>query len=329
MPSTTRQPLRTSCVLGLALALFGAAVPDARAIDLVPDLFKKEVINSEVWREQEQYVALAPQGDETAPPNKHPVSLDVSEVRDALKSVQLWQGGGLLRDEKSSPLLTKAQTEVLARYLAEALARAKPQEDAVFAVRGYAEIAFDTLKEREWTSGRAFFADGKLNIIIGAYQLRKDRGKRNAEAAWGVLNDYSDLKFDTGSRNSASTKMPGRVVSTTGVAVAGGAESSRPDWLLIDINKAAKAYREGLVPDEEKARDQKSQRDAARLTLERREMREEMARMRQELKALKANGGGAGASVEDRLKTLLDLKSKKLITDEEYQKRRAQILGDL
>ena len=328
MPSASPQLRRNPLFIALCLLLAALVMPRAEAIDLVPDLFKKEVINSEIWREQEQYVALAPQG-EGALPNKHPVSLDVSDVRDALKSVQLWQGGGLLRDEKSGPLMTKAQTEVLARYIAEALARAKPQEDAVFAVRGYAEIAFDTLKEREWTSGRAFFVDGKLNIIIGAYQLRKDRGKRNAEAAWGVLNDYSDLKFDTGSRKSASTKMPGRVVSTAGVTIAGGADASRPDWLQLDIAKAAKAYREGLIPEEDKARDQKAQQDAARLTLERREMREEMARLRQELKAMKANGGGAGPSAEERLKTLLDLKTKKLITDEEYQKRRSQILGEL
>lgn len=328
MPSACPQRRRNSLSIALLLVLATATSPQVKAIDLVPDLFKKEVINSEIWREQEQYVALAPQGD-GAVPNKHPVSLDVSDVRDALKSVQLWQGGGLLREEKSAPLITKAQAEVLARYIAEALARAKPQEDAVFAVRGYAEIAFDTLKEREWTSGRAFFADGKLNLIIGAYQLRKDRGKRNAEAAWGVLNDYSDLKFDTGSRKSANIKMPGRVMSTAGVTIAGGLETGRPDWLQLDIAKAAKAYREGLIPEEDKARDQKAQQDAARLTLERREMREEMARLRQELKALKANGGGVGPSAEDRLKTLLDLKTKKLITDEEYQKRRSQILGEL
>lgn len=328
MPGASRNLARIPLVTTLCLMLSAITAPRVEAIDLVPDLFKKEVINSEIWREQEQYVALAPQGGDGAP-NKHPVSLDVPDVRDALKSVQLWQGGGLLRDEKSGPLLTNAQSEVLARYIAEALARAKPGEDVVFAVRGYAEIAFDTLKEREWTSGRAFFVDGKLNIIIGAYQLRKDRGKRNAEAAWGVLNDYSDLKFDTGSRKSASTKMPGRVVSTSGVAIAGGAEAGRPDWLQIDIARASKAYREGLIPDEDKARDLKAQQDAARLTLERREMREEMARLRQELKAIKANGGGAGPSAEDRLKTLLDLKTKKLITDEEYQKRRSQILGEL
>ena len=323
MPKRSLKRAPLALFLGLGLLGIGV-VRDARAVDLLPDVFKKEVINSEIWREQEQYVALAPQGA-GATPNKHPVSLDVSDVRDALKSVQLWQGGGILREEKTGPLLTKAQTEVLARYVAEALARAKPSEDAVFAVRGYAEIAFDTLKEREWTSGRAFFAEGKLNIIIGAYQLRKDRGKRNAEAAWGVLNDYSDLKFDTGSRGSASTKMPGRVVSTAGVALAGGAESARPDWLLIDVAKASKAYREGLVPDEEKARDLKAQQDAARLTLERREM----ARLRQELKALKAGGSAGAASPEERLRTLLDLKSKKLISEEEYQKRRAQILGEL
>ena len=297
--------------------------------DLIPDMFKKVAIEREIWRAEEQYVALAAQDEGgRSTPNMHPAELDIGEVRDALRSLELWEEGGLLREEKATPVFTQGQAETLGRYLPDAIAHAKPNQDAIFVVRGYGSIALDTLKEREWTSGRAFYADGKLNIIIGAFKVKKDRGIRNAEAAYGVLNDYSDLYFDPGSRRERSAKMPGRVVSSTGVSFAGGDTGARPDWIIIDVAKAAVAYREGLVPEEDKKREATARQEAAKLTLERRQMREDMARLRQELRELKS-GGASARSVEDRLATLQELKTKALISEEEYRRRRDEILGDI
>lgn len=311
----------------LLVVMTGAAITSAQA-DLLPDLFKKTAIDREIWKEGEQYVGLAAR-DAGAAPNQHPAELDVGDVRDALRSLELWEKGGLLREEQSTPLFTQGQAETLGRYLPEALARAKPDQDALFVVRGYGSIALDTLKEREWTSGRVFYVDGKLNLIIGSFKIKKDRGKRNAEASYGVLNDYSDLYFDTGTRRERSAKMPGRVVSSAGVSFAGGDDGSRPDWIVIDVAKAALAYREGLVPEDEKKRETSARQEAAKLTLERRQMREEMARLRQELKQLKSGGGASAQSVEERLATLQELKTKALISEEEYRRRRDEILGDI
>jgi hypothetical protein len=303
-------------------------LPLSSVADLLGGLFKKVEIQREIWREQEQYVGLAAQGEGSFPPNQHPAELDAGEVRDALRSLELWEKGGLLRNEQSVPVFTQGQTETLGRYLAQGLQQAKPEQDVLFVVRGYGGVMLDTLKEREWTSGRAFVANGKLNVILGSFKIRKDRAVRNAEAAYGVLNDYSDMYFDPGSRTKRSKKMPGRVVSTSGVSFAGGDEGSRPDWIVIDVAKAALAYREGLVPEEEKKRETKARQEAAKLTIERRQMREEMARLRQELKQLKG-GSATTRSIEDRLSTLDQLKSKALINDDEYQRRRAEILGDI
>lgn len=314
-------------LLVFIMVVAALAAPAVHA-DLLPDLFKKTPIEREIWKEGEQYVGLAAQ-DAGAAPNQHPAELDVGEVRDALRSLELWEKGGLLREEQSTPVFTQGQAEALGRYIPEALARAKPNQDVLFVVRGYGSIALDTLKEREWTSGRAFVVDGRLNLIIGSFKVKKDRGKRNAEAAYGVLNDYSDLYFDTGSRKERSAKMPGRVVSTVGVSFAGGESGGRPDWIILDVAKAAVAYREGLVPENEKKRETAARQEAAKLTIERRQMREEMARLRQELKELKNGGGASARSVEERLATLQALKSKSLISDEEYARRRSEILGDI
>lgn len=320
---TNRAPLAR-----LFLLLVLATTVAATRADLLPDLFKKTAIDHEIWKEGEQYVGLAAK-DSGAAPNQHPVELDVGEVRDALRSLELWEKGGLLREEQSTPLFTQGQAETLGRYLPEALARAKADQDALFVVRGYGSIALDTLKEREWTSGRVFYADGKLNVIIGSFKIKRDRGERNAEASYGVLNDYSDLYFDTGTRDERSAKMPGRVVSTIGVSFGGAENGGRSDWVIIDVAKAAVAYREGLIPEDEKKREMSARQEAAKLTLERRQMREEMARLRLELKELKTGGGASAQSVEERLATLQELRTKALISDEEYQRRRAEILGDI
>lgn len=321
---------KLTTTLTVVLGCLSFAPLTAAAIDLVPDIFKKAEVNQTIWKEEEQYVALSPQGDGSGvyPPNGHPVTLDMDDVRDALRSLELWVEGGFFRNEESNPVFTQAQTDLLARFVTEALLKAKPNEDVIFNVRGYGNIALDTLKEREWTSGRAFHAEGKLNLIIGSFKIKKDRGIRNAEAAHGVLNNYADMYFDPGSRDRKSASMPGRIVSTAGVVLVGAEGGARNDWIAIELATAATAYREALVPEEEKKRAVKATQEAAKLTIERRQMREEMARLRQELKALK--GGGANVrSLQDRLATLQELKSKDLITEEEYQRRRDEILKEI
>jgi hypothetical protein len=288
---------------------------------------KKETINSTLWENQEQYVRLVPQDQDTsgpARPNEHPAHLMVDEVYDVLESLELWVEGGFFRDEEAAKALDGISLGLLAQQISEGLAVAKPDEDLTFNVRGYAKVAFDIAKERYWTAGRVFFVDGKLNLIIGSFQVKKDRGMRNAEAAHGVIDDYRDLNFEPGSRRRQS-KMPGRIVASTGITLHDGASGIRPDWVEIDVPVVVAAYRDSLVPVEEKKRDQKLKAEAAKLTLERRQMREEMARLRKELDALK--GGGAPVqSVEERLLTLQKLKDTDLITEQEFAQRRAEIL---
>ena len=66
--------------------------------------------------------------------------------------------------------------------------------------------------------------------------------------------------------------------------------------------------------------------EKAKLAKERREMRLEMARIRQEMKKNKNTGS---TSIEERLENLSTLKQKGLISDEEYEKKRIEILNDI
>jgi hypothetical protein len=275
---------------------------------LIPDVFKSATINRNVWKLQEQYVALAPQSEEKTTkfaPNQHPVILDMGEVRDALKSLELWVEGGFFRNEEAVEVLSSSQISTLVRYLVEALAQAKPDEDVVFNVRGYGTVALDVVREKYWTAGRAFYVGDKLNLIIGTYQAKKDRGIRQAEGAHGILDNYADVRFDHGNRESAG-KMPGRIVTSVGVTLNSEHGADRPDWVQIDVGVAMAAYRDAQVPAEEKKRETKVKQEAAKLTVERRQMREEMARLRKELDKIKS-GGADPKDLEQRLATLKEL----------------------
>ncbi|MGR8947374.1 MAG: SHOCT domain-containing protein [Gammaproteobacteria bacterium] len=331
---TKRQLTSKGQILVFALLFLGLLVPATGVqADLLPGIFKAKKINKNIWKLNEQYVALAPSSpdrDKPEAPNSHPVVLEIDEVRDALRSLDLWVDGGFFREEEAVRVLSDGQVTTMSRYVVEALAQAKPEEDVVFVVRGYGNVAFDVVREKYWTSGRIFYVEDKLNVIIGTYQERKDRGVRQAEGAHGILNDYQDLFFDHGNRNDVA-KMPGRIVASDGVEPGGRkGGKARPDWVKIDIETAVAAYRNSLIPEEDRKRDKAVRAEAARLTIERRQMREEMARLRKELNDLKGGSSGASApDLEKRLDTLKELKDKSLISEEEYIARRAEILQDI
>ena len=69
------------------------------------------------------------------------------------------------------------------------------------------------------------------------------------------------------------------------------------------------------------------QAEAARMARERREMRLELAKMRKEMKS--STGGKSAQTIEQRLTTLQELRDKELISAEEYEQKREQLLGEI
>ena len=317
--------------IAIALSLVISVAPaTVVAFDLIPDAFKATKINRYVWQLQEQYVALAPPVDQEMArrvPNQHPVALDLDEVRDALLSLGLWVDGGFFRDEEAEHVFSPGQVATMVRYVVDALSQANRSEDVVFNIGGYGTVAADLVSEKYWTAGRIFYANRKLNIIIGTHQAKKDRGTRQAEGAYGILNNYADIRFDHGNRGEVAN-MPGRISTTIGVTLSASRGRERPDWVQVDIAAAAFAFQDSLLPEEEKRREVKVKQEAAKLTVERRQMREEMARLRKQLDNLKS-GGLTAAGLEQRLATLQELKDRDLITDDEFQDRRQAILEEL
>lgn len=302
------------------------------ALDLIPNIFKKEEVKANVWEMNEQFVRLV-KIESGAPMNEHPVTIEASEIEQALASLRLWTEGGVFRDEQAVPVYPQKQASLIARYVADALSKAAPNEDVTFNVRGYVDVLLALGREREWTSGRVFYVDGKLNLIIGEYQKRLDKAKKTVEGSFGVTDDFRDVYFDTGSRDNKG-KMPGRIVNTEGVEIYNEGKV-RPDWVRIDVKKAALAYRQAQTPLAARKEEARAKAEAAKLTIERRQMREEMARMRKELRDLQggsgaaAAGGASIASLEERLAKLQQLRQKGLISDDDFELRKKAILEEL
>lgn len=194
--------------------------------------------------------------------------------------------------DKSLPVFEKPELNVLGRYLSAALAQAGPDEDVAFAVIGDYRAAYGLAKEQMYTAARVFYREGKLNMIFG-----------DIHGAYRATADRRLYPLAPGSRSKSSTHT-WALLGQPDQEFYAGADGQRTDWVVLDLaSMEARA-----VMDEKSAQ------------------------------SMGAGGAGAGQSqpvlraeksVEERLKVLNDLKTKNLISEEEYQKKRADILKDL
>ncbi len=285
------------------------------------------VADQVIWKEGlNQYVKLVDQGkgaDGPAPPNQQPVTLQPEQIKDALETIQTWQKN-FLKADQARLVFSSGQADTLGRFLSQALAKARPDQDVIFAlVRRNRH--FLGIESTTYTAGRAFYAGNRLNIIIGDFDRAPDKLKEAAYSSTG-LTEYQ-IFFHYG-RRAAASDFDKPIIATAGVTTHQG----RPDWLMIDVPKAAATYAASMQEEEQKksgisaADTAQIREEQARLEQQRLQLRLEMARFKKEMS--EANKGKP-ATIEQRLTELKKLKDKKLITDAEYQAKRKQILDEM
>jgi hypothetical protein len=171
----------------------------------------------QLWSSREQFVALAPQekpANGPAQPNDHPVELALDRLTAILESIDIRATAG----GKPEALFTKAAIEVIAPELLNGLKLASPKEDVTFAVIGLHSALYGLAKSPRVTTGRVFYKDGRLNIILGLVQQEvRDRDDRRL------------FPFTPGSRNSVSEgdwSLPQQQVLQ-------GFTQLRKDWLTF------------------------------------------------------------------------------------------------
>ena len=283
---------------------------------------------NDIWRSGlNRYFKYVEQDRSTAGKNDHPVKLDAIDISTALKALQFGEKS-FFRGEEIRYVFSFPQITLLGKQIAKGLKNAKPGQDIIFVMEG-GQSKLVLLIEKTFVAGRVFYKDDMLNIILGEYDLARN-------AAFESLYDPSGREaipytFNHGRRSKESKKFDGKLEDAPGIENKKLGKKFRKDWFVIDVELASKAYlaqlKESKNPSSFKD-DKRLQLEAAKLARERRQMRTEMARMRKEMKELSSDPVSK-KSPEERFATLEQLREKELITQEEYDTRRQEILNDI
>tara|TARA_R110002072_G_scaffold97995_3_gene215790 strand:- start:7564 stop:8508 length:945 start_codon:yes stop_codon:yes gene_type:complete len=288
-------------------------------------LFDKE--EGVLWEAGYNHVIKYDKQDSTSfGKNDHPVDLAEKDIIAALKSLE-FKDKGLLSGETIDSVFSYRQIVLLGEYLAKGLKNAAPEQDIIFVLPGSSKSLL-ILTKRSFIAGRAFYKEGKLNIIIGEYDLtRNDAVEKVIDPSDKGRINYS---FNHGKRSTKSNRFKGNIIGIPGVTQNSAKGKLRHDWLIIDVNLAAEAYMAKIKHEENPnlKQEQALQLEAAKMAKQRREMRAEMARMRKDMNK-QNNAASTTRSIEERITTLDELLAKELISKDEYTVKRKEILNDI
>lgn len=309
----------------LLLALWQPAVRPAAAapVDAPVDGDARDGASKPYWASPGRSVRLVVQ-DRPAPLNDHPAALSPAELRTVLATISVF-GGPAFLEAGAEPIsvFTEDEARVLGQALATALAEARPDQDVAFTVEGERN-AFFFAQEPVTIGGRVFYEDQRLHIIFG--DLHQPAGRPVPDRHGNAKTGARLYPVRIGTR-AGDIAHHWRIAPTEGQSFHVGADTTRGDWIEIDIpiTLAALRRRQSGVGPPPQAVQPRS--EARRLDLERRQEREEAFRMRQSLRDIQG-GADDSALLKRRLATLEELKNKRLITPEEYaERRRAMLLG--
>ncbi len=263
--------------------------------------------------------------DEAKQANSHPVNLDAEMIDNSLRLLKIWDKN-FYEEGDAERVFSINQSRLLGKHIAEGLKLAKPNEDIVFSLASMKKGALGA-SEPKFMGGRAFFLNNELNIIIGDYDRPRDKGMEAAVGSSGVTEIKYHIKV--GKRNKAS-KFNKNMIKVDGITNVKINSKTRKDWFTLNLDKTKIVVFNERELKRRSSKEYKQEKlfkdEAAKLAKERREMRLEMARLRKEM------GGNKSSdveSIEERLKKLKDLMDKELISKEEYDKKKTEILNEI
>ncbi|MCG8379273.1 MAG: SHOCT domain-containing protein, partial [Proteobacteria bacterium] len=234
----------------------------------------------------------------------------------------------LTSEGSSTPVFTLREINRMAKFIALGLKRGKPNQDIIFVLETVKPKLL-ILKDKIFNSGRAFYKDGKLNLIIGDYNFGRNEAFEKTYDPGGQAKLPYFLSH--GSRTSHSDSFNEAVVKVPGVENK-KANKTRRDWFIIDVKLAAESYIAQLKAKQNPQSDANKkllEKQAAQLAKERREIRLEMARLRKDMEDKNQGEVSSSSSIELRLEKLKSLKEKGLIDESDYVKRKEEILGEI
>lgn len=273
-----------------------------------------------IWRSGQQNVRIEHQDTKNNEPNDHPIMLAPDQIRRALASLEV----RLKRKDRPVPVFTDPELDLLAKHLSDGIAQAGPNEDVTFAVVGQRRALYGFAKERKATTGRAFYREGKLNIIFA--RMIDDIGQYDDTSAKPMFL----VKSLTPGSRSKPVEHSWYLEIGPDMQFYTGGDTARTDWVLLDLASMAAHEAMGIKPA-----------TTGKITSERPSSVSENLTSPQETRQVPApayqppaathvpQAGNVNKTVEERLTILNNLKNKNLITEEEYKAKRAAILNDL
>ena len=272
-----------------------------------------------------QVIKYVAQDDSRFGKNDHPVDVDANDIATALKALYIPDKGFLSKDTDEVSVFTFEHMKLLGENLAKGLKGARPDRDIIF-ILGKSHRQLLLLTAKEYIAGRAFYKDGKLNIIIGNYALPRNDAFESVYDPSG--RGDVPYAFNFGSRTSDSNELKDYIVHAEGIENKVIANKMRKDWFVIDVKTAAAASiaNKNRKNKSEGIDNEALKQETEQLARERRQLRLEMAKMHKEMQE---GTNKEQLTVKERLAQLEELREKKLITEDEYAKKRKEILDDI
>ncbi|WP_341679280.1 SHOCT domain-containing protein [Niveibacterium sp. SC-1] len=235
-----------------------------------------------------------------AAPSAQPVQLTPDQVAAAMRNIQI------ATFKEVNKLFSEAEVRRFAPAIAIGLSRATANQELVFITTGE-HMWSGLIAPSVANAGRVFFADGRLNFLLG--QTHMDY---LGDANHGTRKPP---KFDYGSRKSAA-----KGVEILGVTE-GEAKLVRTDWIAVAVPTAAaasaaqQAVGQGTVNPAPAAVVPAPAANAPAVTAP--------------SPAADATTDQFYRKQESRLRSLKRMRDEGLITDAEFQQKRAEIFKDL
>jgi hypothetical protein len=146
----------------------------------------------QLWQSRDQFVALDRQDSPiggTVITNDHPVEISPDRLTAILASIEFHSADS----DRPEQLITKQSLELIVPEIVQGFRKATAGEDVTFALIGLHSSMLGFGKSPKVTTGRAFYKDGRLNVIFGLVQ--KDVNERE---------DRRLAPFTPGSRQKAT-----------------------------------------------------------------------------------------------------------------------------
>ncbi|WP_341674876.1 SHOCT domain-containing protein [Niveibacterium sp. SC-1] len=218
-------PLRRLVVAGALALSLGCGPALAGPLDGLTDLFSDSESRLTTWianptervrMSDWDYLDLQTRGAaEQSAPNQHPVALSQVDVAHALERVKARSGKDVVA------LFEPDEVSRLSRAIAGTFGKARPDQDLVFVSTARHKV-LGSFGQKLTTTGRVFYAEGTLQLIVGV-QL--------SDALLGLRPGTQPMRsLDPGSRSKAAAKVDLVEAPQPGVT------RVRNDWVALRLD---------------------------------------------------------------------------------------------